>query len=299
MKSRRIWIVTLIACAALGLATLIGTSPSFEKCEHERKNHQSYSALHEESPLLVKAIVRLKLHASCARQTASENDGAIAGLSGIAVAMFTLALWISTRALWVETKRLAEGAEAQSTDLKRSIEIAQAHANAASAALGLGRAWMCDSRFNIEIAGKGPGGVVPVKDRVVFSVLWKNEGRSPATNANVMAEIVAVPFNCANAPAFQANWDNEAGNRTIGPNGTAISRQMEITGNDFIDFTSQKISICLYSKIVYRDVFEPNLPRHTEICCLVSLSGIRFIPGRMSPEPEFNIMAVGSQNTIV
>lgn len=115
------------AAMSLFLLVLIGASESFQKCEHERKNHEPYKALHEERSLFVKTITRLELHAACARLTASENDGAIAALSGVAVAIFTFTLWVTTNRLWI-------AARAQAEDMKDSLRIAQESADAAKIA---------------------------------------------------------------------------------------------------------------------------------------------------------------------
>ena len=83
------------ACLMI-LFWLVATSESFQDCEHTRKNTQPYKALHEEVGFSVKLISKIKMHVACTRKTAAENDGAITALSGIAVAAFTLLLWITT-----------------------------------------------------------------------------------------------------------------------------------------------------------------------------------------------------------
>ena len=98
----------------MGVCVLIGTADSFQNCEHTRKSHDAYKALHEEGAFLVKPIVRLKLHAA-----ASINDGAITALSGVAVAFFTFTLW------WVTWGMVRRG------DLARSIAAAEKSADAA------------------------------------------------------------------------------------------------------------------------------------------------------------------------
>jgi hypothetical protein len=96
----------LAALAALFAVYLIGSSKSFQDCINQRKNHQAYHALHEKGPLLVKTIVRVELHAACARVTSSENDGALTALATIVVAFFTFTLWRSTTDMMRVTEKL-------------------------------------------------------------------------------------------------------------------------------------------------------------------------------------------------
>lgn len=142
------YLVTIL----LSLTFLIGTSESFQKCEHERKNHEAYKALHEKGSLFVKTVVRLKLHAACTRLTASENDGAIAALSGVAVAIFTFTLWATTNKLWI-------AARAQADDMKESLRIAQESANSSSKQADI-------SRLTLERT------IRPVVEMIGFDYSW-------------------------------------------------------------------------------------------------------------------------------
>ena len=123
MKFRRL--STIAPCVALFVALFFLTvsSSSFELCEHDRKNHRAYDTLHKKDAPFGKAIGKLGLGVACTRQTIGENDGAITALSGIAVALFTLALWLSTEKLWKSAKE-------QAADMARSIRAAEIAADA-------------------------------------------------------------------------------------------------------------------------------------------------------------------------
>jgi hypothetical protein len=104
ITNKRKGLVALIAGALVAL-WLVGSSESFHDCEHTRKTHQSYQNSHDKVGLFIRDIVRLKLHAACARSTIGENDNAIVALATIVLAIFTWALWNSTDKLWISAER--------------------------------------------------------------------------------------------------------------------------------------------------------------------------------------------------
>jgi hypothetical protein len=190
----------LAACiAALIIAlALIASSESFQDCEHTRKSHHGYQALQEEVGFLVHGVIRLKLHAACARVALGENDGAIAALSGIAVAFFTYTLWRSTEKLWqaAEAQRAADS-EARRADLERldvSLRIAQEHTAAAQTAADAAKAQTRSARreFNIDQRPWCSIEILPASDltcagrgdawRLEITTVIKNHGKMPALN---------------------------------------------------------------------------------------------------------------------
>lgn len=122
-RARMVWwkMTTLAFVALVVIATLAGSSQSFQDCVHDRKNRQPYQALHKKGPLFVKTITRLELHATCVRVSAAENDAAIAAIATIVVAFFTFTLWCATTRLW-------QSAEDQLDEFRRSLAIAEQHA---------------------------------------------------------------------------------------------------------------------------------------------------------------------------
>lgn len=72
-------------------------SQSGRDCIHDRKTHQTYEALHEDTGFVAKELVRVRLNVACGFVAADNNEGALTGISGIAVALFTLALWLLQR----------------------------------------------------------------------------------------------------------------------------------------------------------------------------------------------------------
>jgi hypothetical protein len=112
------------SATAAVLFSLVASSDSFQACEHERKNHRSYAALHKEIGLPIHATVRLKLALACTRVTLGENDGPIVALATIALGIFTCTLWLVTR-------DMAKAADRQRVDFIKSVNAAEKAADAA------------------------------------------------------------------------------------------------------------------------------------------------------------------------
>jgi hypothetical protein len=89
----------------VALLWAVTDSKSARDCIHNRKDNQSYQALHKNAGLLVVVVTRTKLHIACGFIAAGKNEGTLTALSGIAIAAFTLTLWIATTGLLRATNR--------------------------------------------------------------------------------------------------------------------------------------------------------------------------------------------------
>jgi hypothetical protein len=208
MRVQQIWKPTTVALVCIvGLLVLVINSESFQKCEQERKNHKSYEALHKEVGFPVKPIVLSKLFIACVHVTASENDGAIAGLSGIAVAIFTFALWVSTDKLWkADRDRRRDDEARRSEDLERTNEALRLSKQASEAATAaneltlnaikesqrarisiiFGSTHIGTSKNNSSLFGYG-------KDELVGSMFYlENSGEKPATGRVFTGKVVLL-----------------------------------------------------------------------------------------------------------
>jgi hypothetical protein len=163
-RAWRFWILFAAFVGVIGF--LIGTSESFQRCIQDRKTHHAYDALHEENPLLIKLIVRLNLHAACARYTAGENDGAITALATFLIAGFTFTLWRATPGM-------LEASERQHKDTLRSIRAAEEMAKAAANALP--RPWVIVEGFRHTTKQWAAG-----QGRMAIFFRMKNYGSGPA-----------------------------------------------------------------------------------------------------------------------
>ena len=98
-KRRIAWAV--LATIMLGaIFFVIGSTESFQDCEHNQKNKRQYQQLHEKSSVAIKALLRMQLHAACTGRVTHENEGFLTFLVSIFLAGFTGTLWWSTHRLW-------------------------------------------------------------------------------------------------------------------------------------------------------------------------------------------------------
>ena len=163
MKWLYAWRAYFYSAASIAfIIILLFSAASFQKCEHERKDHEAYKALHYKSSLFIKPVVRLKLYVVCARATANENDGAITALSGIAVAIFTLALWVTTSKLWKAGEKQIALGQRQADIAERAILISN-------------RPWIIVEVFAANDFRYGPNGA-----ELTFEYNFRNVGNSPA-----------------------------------------------------------------------------------------------------------------------
>jgi hypothetical protein len=114
---RKTLIVSLGAVSALGIFLwAIADSDSFRNCEHERKFHRTYHALHEDADAFVKTIARGRLLFACGFVSTNENTGAISGIGTVVIGIFTFTLWWSTHKLW-------QSAESQRRHDKAALRV--------------------------------------------------------------------------------------------------------------------------------------------------------------------------------
>lgn len=292
------WVVALVCIAAL--SGLVGTSQSFEDCIHQSKTHKRYEALHDRSSLFIKPLTRLKLHAACVRETASQNDGAIAGLSGVAVAIFTGTLW------WV-TWSMVQIAQEQRADTLRAIKAtednavaAQKSAEAAILAIGSERAWISHDNF---ITGSARDYIVDGTLLTLGKVIqfrWKNWGRSPAIKVQIVILYRIVPAGDP-VPFFDKIWDAATNDTvTLGPNGTVLSTQVIIGDLKLKSVLDRVDALYIFSAVRYRDVYNSSILRVSEVC--VKFENTKVPDISLSLETSFMsanwvIKPEGSQNT--
>jgi hypothetical protein len=118
------WLFGVIcACAVLWVTLPI---KPFQDCIKERKEYQTYHPLREKIFFPITQRIRIRLNLECAVHTAGVYQDALVGLSGVAVALFTFALWVSTHRLWKAGERQLEIAEKAANAAATSVDIAMA-----------------------------------------------------------------------------------------------------------------------------------------------------------------------------
>lgn len=111
--------LVLWCCLGIGATSVVGSSATFQDCEHTQKNKSTYRAIHEQASWDTKTAARVRLHLACAAHTIDENEGLLNLLATIFIAGFTGTLWLSTRNLWKASERQLSISERQLTDLER------------------------------------------------------------------------------------------------------------------------------------------------------------------------------------
>jgi hypothetical protein len=120
---RRRWKVAALWLIAIGaIYYLFGPSQAFQDCISQHQSAKPYQTPQEEGGFFVKAPPLARLNIACGFVSANENNGAIAALAAVVVAIFTCTLWRATSRLWVS-------AENQLTEFRASLVQAQANAN--------------------------------------------------------------------------------------------------------------------------------------------------------------------------
>jgi hypothetical protein len=153
------WLIVVGAIIAV-----IGPSKAFEDCIRNRNDDYSQHAAQKEVTLLIEAISWARARSACGFVAANENTGALTGLSGIAVALFTGTLW------WV-TRNMVRIADIQRTDTLRAVAASE---KAAEASVGVEI-----PRLAVEEITPVPGaGERTWYPRVAVTV--RNYGRTPA-----------------------------------------------------------------------------------------------------------------------
>jgi hypothetical protein len=126
LRRIRLWIMWVVVLS--GIVWIVVSAQSFQKCVHEHKNGNQYKALHEGSDvlgsLIRRKIARFRLVSYCAVDFTDANEHAITALAGVAVALFTLYLWLTTAGL-------RHYAGIQARDMRRLLDAAKENANAA------------------------------------------------------------------------------------------------------------------------------------------------------------------------
>lgn len=155
-------LVLILSCAIW----LFGTSQPFGNCTKQRKNYEYYEILRKETSSIVKLNRRIGLNVTCVVHVTTVYQGAIAALSGVAVAIFTGTLW------WV-TLGMVRVAERQRLDAVRATNAATKSAEIAERALISGQraflsvTFQCVFNKDAESGQITGGTIIPI---------WTNNG---------------------------------------------------------------------------------------------------------------------------
>lgn len=213
--------------------------------------------------------------ARIAERVASQSDEAARILAGAAAA-------IAQSAEAAVRQADASAANAKSSEQAASIALQSLHTN---------RAWICIERFRPEkfhgfLDGK------PVQDSLTISALWRNVGRTPALNLEMIIEVQMIDPGQP-IPAFPLRALPEERNPgTSGPGQLSQSIVVGIDDESFAALVAGQKECVVYSRVTYTDVYTPSISRVTESCVSVSIEGGR--PNHRGEwQPSFRFSSVG------
>jgi hypothetical protein len=168
----------------------------------------------------------------------NDYSAATTALATIATAGFTLTLWRATDKLWKSSENTAKN------QLRAFV---------------FGKGF--EPVLNIFDIGE-----VPRIHEYVFSVVWKNVGLTPATEAYAQIRTQIFPMNEDREPNFELRKE-AAG--VIGPQSEVRSVYITIPLVQMMQLWRYETEIFIWAKIEYRDVFNPATPHHHELCARI------------------------------
>lgn len=184
----------------------------------------------------------------------------------------------------------------QSRDTQESIRAAQALARSAADSAYSERAWISQERAEPGTAKNLFMNGVIHKENLLVSLVWRNTGRSPATNVNIFTTSKVLAAEDP-VPVFEESGPFlEERKGILGPTIAAAGEMQVIVDNDVINVKTGKSNWYVYSKVTYGTVFEPHITRTAESCFRVVVSGDRILPNG-DAVLKVDFMAVGRQNT--
>lgn len=266
-----------------------GASTPFSECINKHKRYHAYANIDNASFYFVRAFIRAQLNSACAAHVANHFNGAIAALSGVAVAIFTATLW------WV-TWGMVGLAREQRIDLLKSIDAAVRSAEAAEKAAHVERAWVYFKDTNFGEAPNTFVNGIPVGDRFVIYINWINGGRTPAVKVSTTSDFKIVQRPNAgeelNIPIFLPNIDIADG--ITGQNMATSSRPIILTPTEYSQAKLADTELLIvYARIDYFDVFNPAERRTSEVTALASFSIVEHEGKRRD---AITLSFIGAQN---
>lgn len=204
------------------------------------------------------------------RDDQSRQERRIA-LATVWLAVVTTALAIFTALLWYATVKLVKGAE----------DIARRQS----------RAFLFGKGFS-----SGPNIVDErVKEYVVFSEI-ENVGMTSATDVRIWVQWKQFPMNEDLSPMFERDASGQSA--VMGPRAVGRTGYITIPIESLIQNWTHKTEILVWSRVEYRDVFDPKVLHHHEQCARIETIHDPTDLPPMGHPPYLSFAVYGPQNTI-
>jgi hypothetical protein len=218
--------------------------------------------------------------------------GVYVGFAGIVVGFLTL--FAAGFAAFYAKKAAIETEKGAMAALNAVSETKEAN-NIAREAIGADRAWLCPIApahgkiHNARVFSKS------IKDGLFINMQWRNVGNSPAISVNSKTTFKIVKIR-EHIPQF--NIEFPILSEAICAQGASFTTNtIYLDDHQTIQIMSGSYKVILYSKTVYRDVFNnKGITRFSETCVsIVYLGGSATTDGKVSE--NWDITVVGPQNT--
>lgn len=209
-------------------------------------------------------------------------NGIAAFLTGVGI----LLIWRTLH----HTRRAADYANDMVDEARKTTQ-------AAIDSIKVERAWITKSGWgNYFISNPIFDGVPQRGEALGIALHWRNDGRSPAINMKMTSDHALVEPGVG-PPVFDGATDTGQKTASVGQS-AVVKGMMRVVGvSDYKRLVEGSLSMYIYGKATYEDVFSRGIVRHTEVCCLVDLNGER-VSETGERIPMINLMPEGPQNTI-
>ena len=261
----------------------------------------------EQMPLVVKVLPSVSVEKPVAGESKKEHDYNssewwLVYLTGT-LATFTLGLMIYTAKLWGATVKLSRDADAsaqrQADEMRRSLATAEKAATAAERGAEIAERSLTVAQRAF-VFGKGFTSAVHfIDEKLAEYVFWtelENAGHTPATRVQSWINTRGIPGETPQEPTFQKDIEVEA-STVLGPRATAQSGYVSVPLATMIDSWNKKTAVFIWSRVEYRDIFDPDKVRHHEQCARIE---VIHEPSTVPPQghpPYVQFTSYGLQNS--
>lgn len=156
-----------------------------------------------------------------------------------------------------------------------ATEAATLAANAATSTLHSGRAWIMPSG-RVEVDPLGPGFTFrdkPMNGGQRVALLLTNFGQSPAMNVSSAAEQILIDTVGESSLAYMVFPDEGTRDSAAPPGASAGGIAVFLSADDVAKIRRGERTPYVYTRITYRDIFQPELVRETQLCFRLELHG--------------------------
>jgi hypothetical protein len=260
----------------------------------------------EETPLVVKSVRAIENSDDPAHKAFEHHEKPMLDRwltwGTVALAVSTFLLFCFTAALWWVTYRLSRDARAtsirQAKEVQDAFAISNESANAAKRSADTAERALTIAQRAF-VFGKGfEVGLHTTDERLIeypVFVDFGNVGTTPATDVRAWIKTETIPNIEQRIPAFAPT--DPGPSTVLGPNSTLRSGIATIPVPTMVQVWRGEANVFVWSRIEYRDIFDPGFLHHHEQCVQVQLI---HEPSTVPPagHPSYVLLSVyGPQNT--